>query len=347
MSSIIDTLVADRTADDVFAENEKGAYNAGDLNRVTAAMEHLHDMLASYGYSMPNYRRIRLPRLGHYETEEITKLVLPEGYTQLEYIESTGTQFVDTEVIPSELGYQAEVRFRATSVPSSGESWILAAFQSSSAQWRCGFNNGAFYTSGGFSYSQTSSTTADTVAEGENSMTPALSLYLFSQHESSGAVHTANSKYRLYYCNIANSGGALRSFIPAKRDSDSAIGLYDLVSGSFFTNAGTGAFTAGPENIEYETTIVKTYIPDERDPYTWYENDTPTSGMMEQYITNLAELRGCFTQASNTPEVPPDMEGLTWQEANYIEKILVDVDALLTNIAAAWFYSGDLYAGEV
>lgn len=173
--------------------------------------------------------------------------VLPDGYTQLEHIESTGTQYIDTGVVPSEVGYKAEVSFRATSVPSSGESWILAAYQSSSANWRCGFSNGSFHTSGGFSYSQTSSTTADTVAESENSMTPALSLYLFCQHESSGAVHTGNSKYKLYYCNISKNGMAVRKFIPAKRNSDSVIGLYDLVNDVFYTNSGTGVFTAGAE----------------------------------------------------------------------------------------------------
>ena len=34
-------------------------------------------------------------------------------------------------------------------------------------------------------------------------------------------------------------------FIPAKRNSDSAIGMYDTVSGQFFTNQGTGEFIAG------------------------------------------------------------------------------------------------------
>lgn len=174
-------------------------------------------------------------------------LVVPDGYAQLEYIESTGTQYIDTGVVPSEVGYKAEVGFCATSAPSDAESWILAAYQSSSAQWRCGFSKGSFYTSGGFSYSQTSSTTADTVADGANTMTPALSLYLFSQHESSGAVHTGNSKYKLYYCNISNGDTAIRKFIPAKRNSDSVIGLYDLVNDVFYTNSGTGTFTAGAE----------------------------------------------------------------------------------------------------
>ena len=32
---------------------------------------------------------------------------------------------------------------------------------------------------------------------------------------------------------------------------------------------------------------------------------------------------------------------------NDIEKILEDIDVLLTNSAQAWFYSGELFSGEV
>ena len=79
----------------------------------------------------------------------------------------------------------------------------------------------------------------------------------------------------------------------------------------------------------------------------WMESDWPTVSTMTRYVEDLAELRGQFTQAQTTPPVPPDMENLTWQEANDIERILQDVDALLTNISAAWFFSGELYSGEV
>lgn len=35
------------------------------------------------------------------------------------------------------------------------------------------------------------------------------------------------------------------NLIPARRNSDNVLGMYDLVSGQFFTNQGTGTFTAG------------------------------------------------------------------------------------------------------
>lgn len=79
----------------------------------------------------------------------------------------------------------------------------------------------------------------------------------------------------------------------------------------------------------------------------WQVTDIPTPESMTAYLADVAALRAVLTVAADTPAVPEDMERLTWKEANDIEQILVDVDELLTRMAAAWFYSGDLYAGEV
>lgn len=79
----------------------------------------------------------------------------------------------------------------------------------------------------------------------------------------------------------------------------------------------------------------------------WQAADIPTPESMTAYLADVAALRAALTVAAGTPEVPEDMERLTWKEANDIEQILVDVDELLTRMAAAWFYSGEIYAGEV
>ena len=50
---------------------------------------------------------------------------------------------------------------------------------------------------------------------------------------------------RFYSVQIDN-GTTRRNFIHARRDSDGELGMYDLVSNTFFTNAGTGEFIAGP-----------------------------------------------------------------------------------------------------
>ena len=79
----------------------------------------------------------------------------------------------------------------------------------------------------------------------------------------------------------------------------------------------------------------------------WFSANWPTPQNMEQYLANLSELRRQFEQAKYTPSVPADMVGLTWQEANAIEQMLMDIDFLLTNINKSWFYPGEIYSGEV
>ena len=52
----------------------------------------------------------------------------------------------------------------------------------------------------------------------------------------------------MYYCKAWESDTLIRNFVPCKNASG-VIGLYDMVGRQFYANAGTGAFTAGPEVI--------------------------------------------------------------------------------------------------
>ena len=79
----------------------------------------------------------------------------------------------------------------------------------------------------------------------------------------------------------------------------------------------------------------------------WMDGEWVTPADEAIYLGDLAELRKQFTLYETTPEVPPDLEKLNYIEANNIEQILLDIDALLTNIAAGWLYSGEIYSGEV
>lgn len=80
---------------------------------------------------------------------------------------------------------------------------------------------------------------------------------------------------------------------------------------------------------------------------TWADGNMPTASDMSVYLSNLSSLRGVLDMLSTTPSVPADMALLTYVEANNIEQILADINQLLLNAAAAWFYSGEFYCGEV
>lgn len=79
----------------------------------------------------------------------------------------------------------------------------------------------------------------------------------------------------------------------------------------------------------------------------WLASDIPTASELETYRQNIATLRALLAVTPTTPEAPDSMAGLTYTEANSIERILLDLDTLLTNAALAWYQSGEIYAGEV
>ncbi len=79
----------------------------------------------------------------------------------------------------------------------------------------------------------------------------------------------------------------------------------------------------------------------------WTREDIPSPAQMVHYLEQIQKVRDVLAVYQTTPSVPSDMEDLTHTEANDIEKILVDIDQLITNMIAAYHYSGDLYGGEV
>jgi hypothetical protein len=50
---------------------------------------------------------------------------------------------------------------------------------------------------------------------------------------------------KLYRCRCVKSGALIRDFIPARRNSDGYVGLYDIINNVFYGNSGSGNFTAG------------------------------------------------------------------------------------------------------
>lgn len=79
----------------------------------------------------------------------------------------------------------------------------------------------------------------------------------------------------------------------------------------------------------------------------WLTSDAPTQRQMETYRQNIVTLRGQIAVMQSTPNAPASMAGLNYVRANDIEQILLDLDALIDKLIKSWYFSGDLYAGEV
>ena len=79
----------------------------------------------------------------------------------------------------------------------------------------------------------------------------------------------------------------------------------------------------------------------------WTTADVPTEADLTKYLKYVSTVREALAQFPTTPPTPENTGGLDYQEANNIEKILVDIDQLITNMLAARYFCGELYAGEV
>lgn len=80
----------------------------------------------------------------------------------------------------------------------------------------------------------------------------------------------------------------------------------------------------------------------------WQLTDIVRQSDWNAYLNDVKTLRGIVAMLPTTPEITESMySGINYIEANHIEQILVDLDFLITNIIAEYYYSGELYAGEV
>ena len=65
---------------------------------------------------------------------------------------------------------------------------------------------------------------------------------------------------------------------------------------------------------------------------SWSAGDIPTVAQMTAYLADITKMRGAIAMLSTTPSVPSGMDDLTVEEANDIERILRDVDELITSM---------------
>lgn len=80
---------------------------------------------------------------------------------------------------------------------------------------------------------------------------------------------------------------------------------------------------------------------------TWNLWSVPTVTDMRRYLENVRLLRSAVTGYPTTPNVPDIDKPFNYKVANDIEKILEDLYDLMMKIPNSWYYSGEIYSGEV
>lgn len=179
---------------------------------------------------------------------------LPSGYTQLEYIESTGTQYIDTGIIPTD-ETKIEVYFQLTNISSNRVIFgVVGQFSlrwvSANEYFRVVTGSQANFPTSidglGEHKAIITKTTSniDGTQKTQNTNTVTNPIFISAYNNGSAATIYAMCKY--WYFKHYEGENLMHEFIPCKNSSNE-IGLYDVVSQSFFANSGTGVFVAGPE----------------------------------------------------------------------------------------------------
>lgn len=194
-------------------------------------------------------------------------MFLPDDYIQLEYIEGTGEQWIDSGVKANQ-DTVAEIEFEITG-NGTGYNAIFGARTSSTSNcflaWsKCG--NGKIGVQIGNSGSKNCNTSQAlnvvyklkvsngniTVNGDSANFTPVsdfetpLNVRIFNiANGNTSSSGTGNRILigKVYSFKLYESDIIIRNMIPSKRKSDNVIGMYDMVSRQFFTNSGTGSFT--------------------------------------------------------------------------------------------------------
>lgn len=204
---------------------------------------------------------------------------LPKEYQEVEYIESTGTQYIDTGVkSTNRTNIKLDIEFisgessryipllahRRQVIDTEYENmfgiWVnqtskkIAIIYGTTDTGEIAETNGngrhIYYNeSNKFYLDNTLIYTFD-----ESSFESSINLYVFAINENkvSGSqyvnnVETRNNNLRLYEFIIYEQDTQIRNFVPCYRKSDNEVGLYDLVNDVFYENSGTGIFLMGAE----------------------------------------------------------------------------------------------------
>ncbi len=199
----------------------------------------------------------------------VKKSLLPSAYRQVGYIESTGTQYIDTAFLPTnktkiEMEYLStkqikepfEVLFGCQDlrVTSNQKRFFILEGTTNTLQFNMGFGdtvvrNETIIDNTKHKYILDTSTKTVSYIGQTFYYSPNLfnvinySIYVFGRNEQGDAGHLAKGK--LYSFKIYENKILVKNFIPCYRKADNEIGLYDIANDVFYTNKGTGTFLKG------------------------------------------------------------------------------------------------------
>lgn len=191
---------------------------------------------------------------------------LPDGYTQIEYIRHNNIGYIDTGVsfgpsIRVKADYQIEKHYYGFEAAIAG----IYSDESPLTRLKIGLNaNGAFSYYNDMSCIEGTNATVYSQKESNLARTQAIAypragysdvstdhIYIFCQYKNgtTPTYYGNNFVGKLYSMQIYDAYTLVRDYVPAERDSDNKIGLYDVVNNTFvYENI---SLPSGYEHVSY------------------------------------------------------------------------------------------------
>lgn len=298
---------------------------------------------------------------------------MPKNFIQTEYIQFTGSQWIDTGLkLPSSF----KIELGLTPMASRG---IICGVQWSSPKFElCVWENNMGLTTADTAFTSTAITPGsgyyDLICENNaftiNGSTETRTVtasnstaynLLIGAH-GSGEIADYHGQMKLYYFKLYSNGKLVRDFVPCKNASGVA-GFWDRVTGKFYQNSGTGSFTTGPEVVNRSQITPLEYIVSSGTQYidTCFKPNNNTRVVMDTQVTTAPEslnqyLFGART-SSNTVNFGMLLKGASFRTdygeskvditySNVKDRITVDknkdvctLDDVVTSNAASTFQS--------
>lgn len=189
--------------------------------------------------------------------QQIGAPLLPSEYQQVESITNTLNGYIDTGIDQYGYEFELDIAFQSSSTR------VLIGFIDAYAAYYFGKNASNYYELGGDVNSSVLATSRHickfkVVETSATAVTCTLNIdgSIITRSSTKQPIATFCTGTRTSYPGVKtiyaikardlNNSLAL-NLLPCYRKSDNKPGMYDLVSNTFFTNAGTGEFTVGPE----------------------------------------------------------------------------------------------------
>lgn len=193
--------------------------------------------------------------------EKNEEIILPYEYQQVEYIESTGTQYIDTNENANNIS-EINIKFNLTKDIGAHQGILGGGYSEENSTFQIVFNNDtkkigttwgnnriAIDYDTNIHYAKVS-TTKCVIDSRESSNTSTINdnrnVYLFARRSDNLGQGIENYSYcKIYKCEMYNNNVMIHKFIPCYLKDNNEIGLYDLIGKKFYTNQGTGTFLKG------------------------------------------------------------------------------------------------------